>query len=248
MLVLVTRPREQSADTVEALEALGHEALVDPLLAIRPLDPGPIDFDPADAVIVTSANAVQALRAVPPSLPIYAVGESTAAAVRSKVGNAVRVGPGDGAGLAETIIEARQATGGPHSVLHLRGAAVAADLETRLTAAGLRYRSVVVYEAVTADALAPSTVNAMRGRQLGAVLLFSPRTARTFADLVIAADLGGALDGVDALCLSDNVAAAVRDLRWRSVRVAPTRDQTALIRCLAPALAAMVPPPRDGGA
>lgn len=101
MLVLVTRPREQSADTVEALEALGHEALVDPLLAIRPLDPGPIDFDPADAVIVTSANAVQALRAVPPSLPIYAVGESTAAAVRSKVGNAVRVGPGDGSGLAE---------------------------------------------------------------------------------------------------------------------------------------------------
>lgn len=248
MLVLVTRPREQGADTVEALAALGHEALVDPLLAIRPLDPGPIDFGAADAVIVTSANAVQALRTVPASLPIYAVGMATAAAVRSMVGNAVRVGPGDGSGLAETIIEERQAIGRPHTVLHLRGAAVAADLETRLTAAGLSYRSVVVYEAVTADALAPSTINALHRQHLGAVLLFSPRTARTFADLVIAADLAGALEEVDALCLSDNVAATVRDLPWRSVRVAPTRDQTALIRCLAPALAAMVPRPRDGGA
>jgi uroporphyrinogen III methyltransferase/synthase len=62
--VLVTRPREQAAELVERLEALGAEAVEAPMIRIAPPDdPGPLmqaaaEADAFDWIVFTSANAV----------------------------------------------------------------------------------------------------------------------------------------------------------------------------------------------
>lgn len=64
--VLVTRPREQAADLIDALDALGAEPILAPMIRIMPPeDPGPLQRaaeDPArfDWIVFTSANAVDA--------------------------------------------------------------------------------------------------------------------------------------------------------------------------------------------
>ena len=58
MRILVTRPREQGEATAARLAALGHEALVAPLLTIVPTSGFP-PAGPCDALIVTSANATR---------------------------------------------------------------------------------------------------------------------------------------------------------------------------------------------
>ena len=88
MAVLVTRPHPDDETTAAALRARGFEVLLAPMLRFEPV----AFHDDVDAhygaVIVTSANA---LRGIEPhlkghrllKLPLFAVGEHTAAAARS---------------------------------------------------------------------------------------------------------------------------------------------------------------------
>ena len=230
MLVLVTRPREQAAGTARLLEAQGHEALLDPVLEIRRLPVSPPSLEGVGAIVVTSANAVAAIAALPAGLPVFAVGAATAAAARAAGRAAVHAAAGDGADLARLV--ARSLPAGAGTILHLAGGDVREGLEASLTGAGYRYRSVVVYEAVPVAEMAPGAAAALAARQVGAVLLYSPRSAELWARRVEAEGLADMLGGTLAACLSDAVAAPLARLPLHSVKVARSRDQNALLRCL----------------
>jgi uroporphyrinogen-III synthase len=230
VLVLVTRPRDQAAGTARLLEAMGHEAIVDPVLEIRPLPVPPLDLADVAAVAVTSANAAHALSGLAGSLPVYAVGGATAAAARAACDADVRVAEGDGAALAGLIRRTLSPASG--AILHLSGADVRETLEAALAEAGFAYRQAVVYEARPTPSLAPETAAALREGRLGAVLFYSPRSAELWAAKVARAGLAGMLGPVIAACLSEAVAERLRPLRFAALRVAAARDQDQLLRCL----------------
>ena len=83
MKVAVTRPAGQEQDLVGRLEALGHEVVRCPLVAIEPLGDEPIDVSQYDWVVVTSANGARELlrRAVGPMPHLAAIGPATADAL-----------------------------------------------------------------------------------------------------------------------------------------------------------------------
>jgi uroporphyrinogen-III synthase len=80
MKIAVTRPAGQEQDLVGTLEALGHEVVRCPLIAIEPLGDEPIDVSQYDWVVVTSANGARELlrRAVGPMPRLAAIGPATA--------------------------------------------------------------------------------------------------------------------------------------------------------------------------
>ncbi len=59
--IVVTRPEDQAAPVAQALERLGHEVIVCPLIRVEPLEGGPIDTTPYDWVVVTSRNGAREL-------------------------------------------------------------------------------------------------------------------------------------------------------------------------------------------
>ena len=229
MLVLVTRPRQQAAETARLLRAAGHDVLLDPLLEISQLPPPMLEPGEVAAVAVTSANAAPAASAAPADLPVFVVGEATARALRAAGRRPAGIAGGDGKALAALIARAVPAGG---IVLHLCGREVREGLADELAAAGLAYRPAIVYEAVAAAALAPTTAAAIRERRLNAVLLYSPRSAALFAAHVKTAGLDRDLADVVAACLSEAVAAELAGLTFGSIRVADARDQKALLRRL----------------
>jgi uroporphyrinogen-III synthase len=81
--VVVTRPRERAAELVSRFEALGHEAVVCPLVATEPLGDEPIDVDGYDWVIVTSRTGAEELRRRMRGRPrqVAAIGRATAEAL-----------------------------------------------------------------------------------------------------------------------------------------------------------------------
>jgi len=83
LTVLVTRPGEQAAPLVDALEAEGFAVVVEPLIAIEPLSDEPIDVDGYDCVLVTSPNGARELARRMTGTPasIAALGPGTAAAL-----------------------------------------------------------------------------------------------------------------------------------------------------------------------
>ena len=84
--VAVTRAVGQADELARRLEAMGCEPVVWPLIAVEPLDGGPIDPSPYDWVVVTSPNGAVELarRLTSPPRHLAAIGPGTAAAFRER--------------------------------------------------------------------------------------------------------------------------------------------------------------------
>jgi uroporphyrinogen-III synthase len=81
--IVVTRPREQAGELAQALEALGHEVAVCPLVEIEPLGDAPVDVSGYDWVVVTSVNGARELHRRMHGTPrrLAAIGAATAEAM-----------------------------------------------------------------------------------------------------------------------------------------------------------------------
>jgi uroporphyrinogen-III synthase len=251
MRLLVTRPREDAARFVAALEAAGHTAVTAPLLEIE-IRQEPPDLHGVQALLFTSANGVRAFVAnaavadtavadtavadtARRELPVFAVGERTAAEAGDAGFADVRAAAGDVEALAALVRAELRPQGG--ALLHVAGSSVAGDLAGALAQQGFEVRRAVLYDARPVASLPEAAVAALRtggpgadsGGGVGGVGFFSPRTARSFVRLVRAAGLSHTTEGLTAFCLSPTVAEAARALTWRDVRVAENPTQEALL-------------------
>jgi len=230
--VLVTRPEDDAEPLVAALAALGVEAVLAPLLTIVPRADVVLDLEGVQAVLITSANGARALARLTArrDLRLLAVGAASAAAARQAGFADVASAEGDVAALARLAHRVLD----PHAgdLLHVAAGVVAGDLAGTLQRSGFTVRRPVAYDAVPAATLPEMARAALAEGTIEAVLLFSPRTARSFVTLVRAAGLGAALGSVDAVCLSAAVAAEARAVPWRAVRVAARPDTDSLLDAL----------------
>lgn len=229
--VLVTRPREDAESLVAALNERGHRVVLEPLLTIVPRSTvdWPQGHTAAQALLITSANGLRAFAALDArrSLPVYAVGDASAAAARAAGFDKVTSAAGDVEDLARRVRDALRPQDGP--LLHPAASKRAGDLKGLLEAAGFRVLRAILYDSQAASRLSPALRQALTSELIGVATFFSPRTAATFASLVTEAGLDGACRGVVALCLSDAVAQQVSGLPWRSIAVAARPDQNALL-------------------
>ena len=248
LTALITRPEEDARPLAEALAARGVATVIEPLLAIRPLPEAASDLAKdlagVQALLFTSANGARAFAELSPrrDIGVLAVGDATASAARGLGFTAVESAGGDVQGLARLVKQRLKPAGGP--LLHAAGSAVAGDLAETLAADGFDLRRRMLYESATATALSPETIAALKQGRIDLVLLFSPRTAVTFAELARAAAVDAS--ELTALCLSPAVATAVSGLAWKKVEVAEKPDLASLLalvdkRLAAPTSAAPTP-------
>lgn len=228
MLVAVTRPEEDAGPLTAKLEAMGHEVVMAPLLAIKPRVDTAIPALPWQAIAVTSANGIRALGAGHglTQFRTLTVGPQSLKAALA-AGFAAQAHGGDVNGLAAFIRTELDPQAGP--ILYLSGAETAGDLEAQLAAAGFTCVRVVLYDAAPATALGPAD-EALRAGRLDAVLLYSPRSAKIWRGLVEAAGLGAQAARVRHLCLSRNVAAALPGDWAKAVSASP--DEAAMFGLL----------------
>jgi uroporphyrinogen-III synthase len=226
---LNTRPREDAEPLTALLAARGHAVTPAPLLTIDYVTPADLDLGGVAGLLATSANGVRAFAraCAERELALYAVGDATAMAAREAGFAEVYSASGDVAALADLVIERLDPAGG--ALLHAAGTRVAGDLGGQLAKAGFEVRRVALYRADKARALPAAARLALDARAIDGVLIFSPRTARSFATLVRRAGLEASLGGADLFCLSAAVAAQAESLDWRQIYVAERPEQAALL-------------------
>ncbi len=233
--VLVTRPQADAAPFARRIEALGHRAVIEPLIEVRFPSGAAVDLAGVQALAFTSANGVRALVHAAPDAPralaVFAVGEATARAAREAGFTRVTVGGGDVESLARTIVRIASAATG--AILHVAGRDRAGDLVGLLKLAGFAARRVVLYAAEPVAALSRSVQEALAAGAIDDVAIFSPRTARQFVTLMTHAGLAPAAGRLRLLALSPRVAEAASGLAFAAVAVAARPDQDALLDLLA---------------
>jgi uroporphyrinogen-III synthase len=239
---LVTRPRAQAEALAAALARRGVEAVVEPMLEIDFRATGPLDLGGVQAVLCTSANGVAALAraSAERGLPLFTVGEASAAAARRAGFAIVESAAGDAAALARFAVARLDPRAG--RVLHVAGSAVAGDLAGALAGRGFAVDRAVLYDARPATALRAETRQALAGGEIALALFFSPRSAAICVGLATAAGLAQACAGITAVSISKAADRALDALGWRARYVAAAPNQSALLDAVDRALAPPAPP------
>ena len=230
MRLLVTRPEPDAERTAAALRMRGHTVVIAPLLRVEPLAGAPIGTGPWAAMLVTSANVAQAIaenawRADLISLPVFAVGERSAQAMRA-LGCANVISAGGNAGDLARVVAAH--LNPPARLLYLAGEQRSGDLGGELGAKGFAVETVAIYRAAAADTLPREAATAL-ARGVDGVLHFSRRSAEAYVE---AARNVGLLESAlrpAHFCLSAQVAVPLQSAGGGIVRIARTPTEAALL-------------------
>src|SRR5689334_506131 len=235
MRLLITRPQEDAIAIAKILRALGHAPIIAPLMAVQYREGPALTLEGVQAVLATSANGVRAIAQRTPrrDLPVYAVGPQTAESARSAGFKKVLSAEGDSSALVEFVGENADPAKGV--LLHAAGAETAGRMKQALQAKGFTVETDVLYDAVPVTALPDNALDVLKDGTLQGVLLFSPRSAKTFATLVTEAKVASACEKLEAYCISAATAAALTPLSFARVAVAGVPNQNAMISLIPPA-------------
>ena len=232
MRLLITRPQEAATSIAAALSARGHAPLIAPVMEIRLREGAALELDGVQAILATSANGIRALarRSKRRDLPVYAVGPQTSEAAQEAGFETVHSANGDAAALSEKVVAELDPEGG--TLVHAAGAETAGRLAETLKAKKFKVERKVLYDAIPYTELSDLAEDALREKRLDGVLLFSPRTAKIFCNLVAAAGLEESCTPLHAFCISAATAAALGSLEFARVAVAGHPNQEAMLALL----------------
>lgn len=238
MAILVTRPAPDNEATATALREKGRQSLLAPALRFEPVVLRAIEADFA-AVIVTSANALRAvetqLKGHPLlKLPLFAVGNHTAAAARGAGFEQVISADGDAAALRKAVTKTVR-SGRPDAakpLLYLAGETLARDLGAELSERGIEVVTQTVYRMVPVDNLPDEVCEAFAAGRIEAVLHYSAASARAFLEAARAAGVEISALAVIHGCISPGVATVLREAGAVRVLVAASPNEAALLDAL----------------
>jgi uroporphyrinogen-III synthase len=243
MAILVTRPHPDDEATAAGLRARGFEVLLAPMLRFQPVAFF-VDMDARyDAVIITSANALRGIESHLAGqrllkLPLFAVGEHSAAAARRVGFSKVISADGDAASLRECVlasVQAKELTKAG-TLLYLTGADLARDLAGELGEHGFSVVTQMTYRMMPVSSLPPEAGDAFAAHRIDAVLHYSRRSARAFLEATRTAGVEISALAIPQCCISDAVASVVRDAGATQVMVARSPHENALFEVLDRAL------------
>jgi uroporphyrinogen-III synthase len=241
--ILVTRPHPDDEATAAGLRAKGFEVLLAPMLRLEAAafhDDADTDYG---AVIVTSANALRGIEAQLKAsrllkLPLFAVGEHTAAAAHDVGFEHVISAKGGAASLRDLVLASVKAKAlkKTRPLLYLAGADLARDLASELGERGFTVVTQTTYRMIPLSSLPRETRDAFAANQIEAVLHYSRRSARAFLESVRAAGVEISALSIPQCCISAGVATVVRDAGATHVMVAASPDENAVFALLDRAL------------
>jgi uroporphyrinogen-III synthase len=242
MKLLLTRPAADSAALAVLLKAQGHETVIAPMLEVQQHETTPPSLDGVTGLVFTSANGVRAFAALSAArdLQVYAVGDRTAAAARQAGFAQIQSADGDVEALVGLIAARRTPADG--ALLHVSGTVRAGNLAETLGARGFTVHHAALYGAIPTTTLGETSRAAIKDGSLDGVLLFSPRTAKHFAELVAAAALTDEARRLQAWCLSRAVAEALAPLSLAGIHVAAEPTQASLLAAIGTEKAVAVAP------
>lgn len=212
--ILLTRPLAQSQRFAGALaEVTALPVVISPLMATVFLPATPPEGSFSAIVLTSETGAIAAGRMrghLPPRA--WCVGDRTAQVARS-LGFVATSAGGDAAALMALI--RREQEVGP--LLHLRGVEARGDVAETLTKGGIVTETLIVYDQIEVPLL-PEVLALLHAQQPLIVPLFSPRSARIFAQIA------GKRPGLWLAALSPAVGRELAALDPLGLEIADTPD------------------------
>ncbi|MGH1404837.1 MAG: uroporphyrinogen-III synthase [Alphaproteobacteria bacterium] len=232
--IIITRPIEQGKIFVDTLNTrLGMKAedfILCPVMTIIHDMANIPSSDSYDALILTSVHAVHSVRDNHEVLskPCYVVGQACGDAFEKAGGTNI-------VSITSTVHDLVKVIEKSHnqSFLYIRGRDISLDIKEVLKPLGKNVDEAISYNAQENDQMSSDVVTEILKHRIGAVTLFSKRTAHLFYTYIKQAELTSHLEGANILCLSNAIAQFVSEVQGKNasdhVYVAQTPDMQGMI-------------------
>ncbi|NLH79719.1 MAG: hypothetical protein GX458_02590, partial [Phyllobacteriaceae bacterium] len=232
MRVLVTRAEDQGRATEARLAAAGLDGVVAPLTRIVLDGDVALPLDGAQAIVVTSLNGVAALALNDDvdrlrALPLYAVGDKTAAAARARGFSRVVSASGDRRALAARLVGDLVPTAG--ALVWAAGADRTAELAVELAAAGFDLRIAEVYRSEPVVDLPDAVAADLAGGRIDAIAVYSPRSAEILVAALEARGFSPSSSRFRIHAISEAAAEPLRRAGYDRIVVADRPDESGLL-------------------
>jgi uroporphyrinogen-III synthase len=225
-IILITRPEENAAQTAYALNQKGYLTFCEPFLDVVFHDVSLPDLDQVDALVFSSANAVQAfiLKSDRRDIMAYCVGDNTLHAVRHAGFENYK----SAKGKVSDLIELLQQEPIKGQILYCR----ARDITQELKIEGKALSEVILYHTEKSKEISQNCLDLLTQGAISTVLFYSLKTAETFIALIEKNGVKEALKQCQALCLGDSMLECITKLQWKHVKVATTPDREGMFQLL----------------
>lgn len=217
--VLIIRALEDALPLASHLEVLGKKVLCYPLFEPEFFTIPPLENP--QALIITSKNALRAIKdnSYLKKIPLYVVGDQTAALAHQLGFITVFSARGNSRDLQELV--ARQAQPEKGVLYYLSGQIIKGDIVHELRVLGFKVQRQVVYQINDREHFSNSLITDFLNKKISHVLFFSPRTTELFVDLVKASKLEKEITLNKALCLSYDIAEKAQKILWKEIWISP---------------------------
>jgi uroporphyrinogen-III synthase len=216
---LIFRPLRDALPLAGELKSKGVEPYLCPLYhpCFLPLLP----LENPQALIVTSKNALRALESHDDlkKLPLYAVGDETAALAQGMGFPEVISASGTSQELIQCILKRAHSKAG--ILWHLSGQIVKGNIVETLIEKRFEAQRRIVYSVEEAKNLPDPLLSHLQNQKIAYVLFFSSHTALLFVNLLKIYGLEKSACKMRAICLSQAIALKASMLTWKEIWISP---------------------------
>lgn len=230
--ILITKTEDDSTELAVAVRKAGFEPLFEPMLTIEYMQEDWPEIGESTPLIFTSSHGVHSFARVNAGRahPVYTVGTSTAETARLLGFSNVATAAGTAQDLAEMLTLLPKTA--LISAIYVRAADISQDLRQIFAKNEVYIGEFTGYKANPVENLSLNLLKCLDNREIYAVLLFSNRGGRVFAELVEQYGRAVRLKPTKALCISDSVLKSVSVLPFQRGLVARTPDRYGMMELL----------------
>ncbi|MBP7710107.1 MAG: uroporphyrinogen-III synthase [Rickettsiales bacterium] len=202
--ILLTRPHKDSYELATLLEKDEFNTFIEPLFSVKKIAINQKADAKTSAVIITSANACDAVIdfGFNKNIKIFSVGKKTAQKLIDANFTNIVTSPRNSAESLKNLIAREK----HEKILYFHGSVVTLDFSKELK----NVEKILAYETFPAENFSPEFLQISQEQSFDQVLLFSQNSAQTFCKLAAKHNLLEYFATSQILCLSDKILACVK--------------------------------------
>jgi uroporphyrinogen-III synthase len=201
--ILITRPKDQAQEIAYLLQRNGFQPFIEPLFSVIKLPLIKKILPQISAIIITSANACEAVTNFPKTTKIFSVGKKTTQKLTQAGFDNIIVAPENSAeSLRDLIIKTHDKAG---LMLYFHGSVISLDFSQELKNLGFAVEKILAYETHEVKNFSAELLKFSQKAVFDQVLLFSLNSARIFLNLAAKHNMLEYFKHCQILCMSEKI-------------------------------------------
>ena len=215
MHIVITRPKEDSAQLIKILKSQGHLVTHMPVIKIEKLKTEKINLENYKAVIFTSSNAIRFMNIEKFDLKIKCFCEGNKTETTSRYAGFINTYSSEG--TVDSLIELIKRTLDTKSgkLLYLSSEFISKDLDKDLIRSGYSVERISNYTSLPLEQIDDSTLNLFKKNPPDVFFIYSTKSAKSLFNLINKYSLLNVVTQSNLMCISEKVLLVLKQIKWK---------------------------------